>query len=201
MFIVGRAVAGVGSCGIATGALTIISATLKPRAQARFLGINQGIGQIGLAIGPILGGAFTTYVSWRWCFYINLPIGGVALALFALFRIPEPETKPPAKEVFALAIKSLDLQGFALICPAAVMVLLGLQFGGNEYVWSSSVVIGLLVGGGVTFAVFLIWEYYQGDNAMIPFAMLKQRIIWSAAGNMCFVLASILVADYYLVCN
>ena len=67
MLIIGRAIAGVGSAGIGNGALTIISAVLPPRGQARFLGINQGIGQLGLALGPILGGLFTEYVSWRWC--------------------------------------------------------------------------------------------------------------------------------------
>ena len=67
MLIIGRAVAGVGSAGIGNGALTIISAVMPVRARARFLGINQGIGQLGLALGPILGGIFTEYVSWRWC--------------------------------------------------------------------------------------------------------------------------------------
>ena len=67
MLIIGRAIAGVGSAGIGNGALTIISAVLPPRGQARFLGLNQGIGQLGLALGPILGGLFTEYVSWRWC--------------------------------------------------------------------------------------------------------------------------------------
>lgn len=78
------------------------------------------------------------------------------------------------------------------------MFLLGLQYGGNQYAWNSSVVIGLLAGSFVTFVCFLVWEHRQGDGAMIPFAMLTHRVIWSAAGNMAFVLASILVADFYL---
>ena len=118
--------------------------------------------------------------------------------LLLTLRIPEPAPKPPAREVFSNAIKWLDLAGLMLVAPAAIMVLLGLQYGGNEYAWDSSVVIGLLVGGAVTFGLFLAWEYRQGDEAMIPFAMLKHRIIWSAAANMSFVLASVLVADYYL---
>ncbi|KAK1087425.1 hypothetical protein LTR48_002593 [Friedmanniomyces endolithicus] len=188
MFIVGRTIAGIGCSGISTGALTIISAVLPGKAQAQVLGIAQGLGQIGLAVGPIIGGALTDYASWRWCFYINLPAGAVVGILLLRFHIPEPEPKKPAREVLGTAVKSLDLPGFALISPAVIMLLLGLQFGGNEHPWSSSVVIGLLCGAAVTF----------GDEAMVPFALLTNKIIWSAAGNMAFVLASILVADFYL---
>jgi hypothetical protein len=78
------------------------------------------------------------------------------------------------------------------------MFFLGLQFGGNKHPWDSSVVIGLLVGAAATFAVFLVWEYYQGDEAMVPFAMLRNRVIWSAAMTLFFVLSSMLMADYYL---
>ena len=111
-------------------------------------------------------------------FYINLPVGGVVGILLLLFRIPEPESKPPAREVLGTAIKSLDLPGFMLISPAAVMFLLGLQYGGNQFAWDSSVVIGLLVGAAAMFVLFLFWERRQGDEAMVPFAMLKHRIIW-----------------------
>jgi hypothetical protein len=100
--------------------------------------------------------------------------------------------------VLGTAIKSLDLPGFMLISPAVVMFLLGLQYGGNQFAWDSSVVIGLLVGAAATFVLFLFWEHRQGDGAMIPFAMLKHRIIWSASANMFFLMASILVADFYL---
>lgn len=198
MFIIGRTIAGIGSSGISNGSLTIIAAILPPGAQAQVMGINIAFGQLGLALGPIIGGCFTDYVDWRWCFYINLPIGAFVAVLLLLFKIPEPEAKLPAIQVLGTAIKSLDLPGFALISPAAVMFLLGLQFGGNEYAWSSSVVIGLLVGAGATFVVFLVWEYRQGDGAMVPFSMLTHRVIWSAAGNMFFLLASILIADFYI---
>jgi len=74
MFIVGRTIAGIGCSGISTGALTIISAVLPGKAQAQVLGIAQGLGQIGLAVGPIIGGALTENVSWRWCMLSSLPI-------------------------------------------------------------------------------------------------------------------------------
>ncbi|KAJ5976836.1 Major facilitator superfamily domain general substrate transporter [Penicillium viridicatum] len=108
MFIVGRLIVGIGSAGVANGA-------------------------VGLATGPIIGGAFTTNMSWRWCFYINLPLG-VIVGGFLLFNtIPEPKPKDPPLQILSSVIKSLDLPGFMLMCPAVVMFLLGLQFGGNEY--------------------------------------------------------------------
>ena len=198
MFVVGRAIAGVGASGISTGALTIISAVLPPLKQAKFLGINMGLGQLGLALGPIVGGLFTEYVSWRWCFYINLPIGAVVGVCLILFRIPEPEPKAPALKVLGTAVKALDIPGFFLISPAAIMFLMALQYGGNQYAWNSSVVIGLLVGAAVTLVLFLFWERRKGDEAMMPFSMLSHRIVWSAAGNMFFLMASVLVADFYL---
>lgn len=222
MFIVGRTIAGAGSSGLANGALTIISCIMPTREQAKFLGLNMGIGQLGLALGPVVGGLFTEYVSWRWCksscsdldpltleqstdtdafdpgFYINLPVGVPVFGLILLFRIPDAQPKLPIRQVLGTAVKSLDLPGFMLISPAAVMFLLGLQYGGNQHPWDSSVVIGLLVGAGVTFILFLVWEHRQGDAAMVPFAMLRHRIIWSAAGNLFFLLSAILVGDFYL---
>ncbi|KAK1812541.1 hypothetical protein LTR12_013079 [Friedmanniomyces endolithicus] len=192
----GRTIASIGCSGISTGALTIITDILPAKAQAQVLGVAQGLGQIGLAIGPILGGAFTEYISWRWCFYINLPTGAVVGVLLSRSRIPEPESKKPAREVLGTAVKSIDLPGFALISPAVIMLLLGLQFGGNEHPWNSPVVIGLIIGAAAIFVCFLFRERRQGDEAMIPFALLTNKVIWSGAGNMAFVLASSLVADF-----
>ncbi|KAI6085886.1 MFS general substrate transporter [Hypoxylon rubiginosum] len=198
MFIIGRAIAGLGSSGLMNGSLTMVSGILPPHRQPLVMGINTGLGQIGIACGPLVGGAFTQYVSWRWCFYINLPIGAAVGLLLVLVRIPEATPKPPVRQILSTAIQSLDLQGFCLIAPAAIMFFLALQWGGNEYPWDSSTIIGLFVGAGVTFIVFLFWEHRKGDEAMMPFFMIRKRIIWSASGTMFFFMGVLLVAMYYL---
>ncbi|KAL4997556.1 putative MFS transporter [Aspergillus recurvatus] len=185
MLIVGRAIAGLGSSGLMNGALTIIAAILPPHRQPIVMGINVGLGQIGIACGPLIGGAFTQYVSWRWCFYINLPLGAVVAALLLFVNIPESQYKPPVREVFRTAVHSLDLPGFILIAPAAIMFFLALQWGGNQHPWDSSVVIGL-------------FERRRGDEAMVPFNMLKMRIIWSASATMFFFMGVLFTANYYL---
>lgn len=89
-------------------------------------------------------------------FYINLPLGAIVGGFLIFNTIPEPKPKSPPLQILGTAIRSLDLPGFMLICPTIVMFLLGLQFGGNQHPWDSSVVIGLLVGAAVTFGLFLV---------------------------------------------
>jgi hypothetical protein len=100
--------------------------------------------------------------------------------------------------VLGTAVQSLDLPGFAIVVPAAIMFFLALEWGGNIYAWNSSPVIGLFVGAAVTFSLFLVWEYRQGDNAMVPFSMLRMRIIWSASVTMFFFLGVLFCYNFYL---
>lgn len=78
------------------------------------------------------------------------------------------------------------------------MFFLALQWGGNQYRWDSSTVIGLFVGATATFAVFLWWEHHCGDNALLPFSMLRMRIIYSASATMFFFMGVMLIPYYYL---
>jgi hypothetical protein len=103
------------------------------------------------------------------------------VAILLIFtRVPEQRRKPPALSVLPTLHKTLDLVGFVLFAPAAIMFLLALEYGGNEYPWSSSRVIGLFVGTGATALVFLGWEYRKGKEAMIPFHLLTIRIAYTS---------------------
>lgn len=87
----------------------------------------MGLSQLGVVLGPLLGGVFTTYTTWRWCFYINLPIGAIVAAGLFLVPIPDQFEKPNPWTVLRRLHLELDLFGFALIAPAAVQLLLALQ--------------------------------------------------------------------------
>ncbi|KAI0885866.1 putative MFS transporter [Annulohypoxylon maeteangense] len=199
MFTIGRAFAGMGASGILNGSLTIWTASVPAERLPVLQSTLVAIGQLGVALGPLLGGALTQFTTWRWCFYINLPVGAVVGALLPLIRIPEMTEKQGLNIIRnGSLIRILDLVGFAIFAPAAVMFFLALEFGGNRYAWDSSQVIGLLCGAVVTFAVFLAWEWKKGSEAMIPFALLRVRIQCCASLLMFAFLGMMFVVAYYL---
>ncbi|KAI1443547.1 MFS multidrug transporter [Annulohypoxylon stygium] len=199
MFTVGRAFAGMGASGILNGSLTIWTASVSPQKLPVLQSTLVAIGQLGVALGPLLGGALTQFTTWRWCFYINLPVGAVVGALLLLIQIPEI-TQKQGLQILRNGglIRILDLVGFIIFAPAAVMFFLALEFGGNRYAWDSSIVIGLLCGSVATFAVFLVWEWRKGPEAMVPFELLRVRIQWCASLLMFAFLGMMFVVAYYL---
>ncbi|KAE8552715.1 hypothetical protein EYB25_004094 [Talaromyces marneffei] len=198
MLIIGRAIAGIGSSGLMNGALTILSTSMPLHKRPTYFGIMMGFAQMGTILGPIIGGAFTTYVNWRWCFYINLPVGGVAGAIM-LFFIQVPDVvKPRTESIMTIITRKLDIMGFFLFAPAAIQVFLALEWGGSKYAWNSATIIGLFCGSGATIILFGVWEYYQGDNAMAPFSILKIRHVWASCLVMFLFFGCLQIASYYL---
>lgn len=198
MLIVGRAVAGLGSSGLINGALTIIAAALPIHKRPLYIGVMMGTAQIGIVIAPIVGGAFTQYVTWRWCFYINLPLGAVVAVVLFFTKIPSRHTVPDGRSRIIATLKKMDLVGFSLFAPAAIQCLLALEWGGTKYAWADSRIIGLFCGAAGTVAVFLGWEYHVGDEAMIPFSMMRQRIVWCGCLFIFFFFGALMNASYYL---
>ncbi|KAL4914771.1 major facilitator superfamily-domain-containing protein [Aspergillus aurantiobrunneus] len=195
----GRALAGIGSSGLLNGGMTIIAGAVPLEKRPVYTGIYLGISQLGIVCGPLIGGALTEYTTWRWCFYINLPVGAVTAAILLCLQVPELTAKPKLTlELVRNTIPELDLIGFILFAPAAIMALLALYYGGSEFPWDSSVVIGLFCGAGVTIIVFALWERHMGDRAMIPPSMAGHHIVYTSAINGATLVASILVAAQYL---
>ncbi|KAI1160772.1 major facilitator superfamily domain-containing protein [Nemania serpens] len=198
MLIGGRVVAGVGGSGLLNGAITIISASVPFERRPALIGMMMGISQLGTVAGPLIGGAFTTGVTWRWSFYINLPLGALVAIPVVLIHIPEQRTKDKALRVLRHLHRHLDLVGFALFAPAVIQLLLALQYGGVHYPWNSSQVIGLFVGAGATFIVWCIWNYRKGDDALIPVSIVKKRVVWASAINYGLVLSTLFGTSYFL---
>ncbi|RLL98909.1 hypothetical protein CFD26_104495 [Aspergillus turcosus] len=198
MLIVGRAVAGMGSSGMVNGALTIVAGAVPMHRRPVLVGIMMGLSQIGLVLGPLIGGALTTYTTWRWCFYINLPIGALVAALLVFTRIPEQREKGRAVEVLPTFFKTFDILGFVLFAPAAIQLLLALQYGGNQYGSNSATVIGLFCGSGAMFVIFLAWEHRMGKDAMIPFHVVRNRIVSCSCAVIMTLFGMTITVSYYL---
>lgn len=175
MFIIGRAIAGAGAAALYSGGMTIIGFSVPLRKRAIYIAALSSMFGIASVVGPILGGAFTDRLSWRWCFWINLPFGGISLAVvFFFFSNPERKYNHiPIKE----RLKNIDMAGAVFLICAIVSLLLALQWGGFTYPWSNSKVWGTLLGFGLIIAVFIVIQFYQGDKATIPVRVFKQRTI------------------------
>ncbi|KAL1920674.1 uncharacterized protein VTP21DRAFT_1051 [Calcarisporiella thermophila] len=130
-----------------------LSDIITPEELSKYQGLLGAAFTVASIIGPLLGGVFTDKLSWRWCFYVNLPIGIVAILMIILvLRLPAPTGSLTSK------LKRIDIMGLVVIIALTVCLLLGISFGGNEFQWNSPVVIALFVAGLSLFGVFYLIE-------------------------------------------
>lgn len=195
-FIVGRAIAGVGSAGIMSGAITVIVYAVPLHKRPLFQGLFGAVFGLASVVGPLLGGAFTTHVTWRWCFYINLPFGGVAMVfIFFLLNVPERATQLlPVRQKLA----QLDALGIFFLLPGVVCLLLALQWGGATYAWGSGRIVALLVLAGLLVVGFVAVQILRPDTATIPPRIFCQRSIIAGFWSTICVGASMMIIVYYL---
>ncbi|KAJ3327965.1 hypothetical protein HDU76_010826, partial [Blyttiomyces sp. JEL0837] len=161
MLIAGRAVAGMGGGGIFSLVIIIISDLVAIRDRGKY--------QASVA-GPIVGGTFVDKLSWRWVFYINLPLGLITIVtVFFILRLKTTKSDIPIRESLA----KIDWTGTFLLVSAVVCILIPIQGGGTLYQWNSPIVISLLIVGGLLLIAFCYVEMYVAVQPVIPFGMFK----------------------------
>jgi EmrB/QacA subfamily drug resistance transporter len=178
--VLGRAVQGLGGGGLIALAQTIIGDAVPPRDRAKYMVYISGMWALASLAGPMIGGVFAQHVHWSLIFWINLPLGIAAIVISdrTLRKMPQVRRK-----------HALDLTGAALIVAATVALQLALTWGGVTYGWSSSVIMGLLVGSTALFAVFA-WHLTRAVEPLIPLRVLANPVIAAATASMFFSMAS-----------
>ncbi|KAM5515487.1 major facilitator superfamily transporter [Fusarium oxysporum f. sp. phaseoli] len=195
--IIGRAIAGLGSAGIFTGALVTIAHTVAREKRPMFFGLLGGMYGIASVAGPLMGGAFTDHATWRWCFYINLPLGGVtAVVILLILKLPP---KPASKGgSFLQVLKLLDPIGTVVFIPSIICLLLALQWGGVKYQWSNARIIVLFVIFDVLLIGFVTIQLIMKDDATVPPRIAGNRTIASAALFGFCIGGSFFILTYYI---
>jgi EmrB/QacA subfamily drug resistance transporter len=156
--IVFRAVQGLGAGGLIALAMAIVGDIVSPRQRGRYQGYFGAVFAFASIMGPLAGGLFTEHLSWRWVFYVNLPLGAVALAVTSsVLRLP-----------FRRLQHRIDYLGALLLVAGASSLLLVMVWGGSQYSWSSPVIVGLATCGALLVAVFAWWERRATEPLLPP---------------------------------
>jgi EmrB/QacA subfamily drug resistance transporter len=163
--IAGRAVQGLGGGGLLILAQAIIADVVPARQRGKYMGIMGGVFAISSVAGPLLGGWFTDSIGWRWAFWMNIPLGILAIASAAFFlRLPKNTNRNPR----------IDVAGISLLAIASTCLVLVTTWGGNTYDWNSPVIIGLIVGAIVAGISFVFVERRAAEPIM-PLHLFRQR--------------------------
>ena len=175
-----RAIQGVGAGGLMVGAQAIIGDVVSPRQRGRYMGYFGAVFGITSVAGPLLGGFFTQHWSWRWVFYINIPIGVVALfVIAAVLHIPVRRTE-----------HAVDYLGTALLGAAVTCIILLTTWGGTTYTWVSTPILGLAAAAVLLLATFAYVETKAAEPLMPP-SLFKNRV-FNVAGTVGFIVGFVM---------
>lgn len=164
--IIFRALQGIGGGAIMGNAFAIVGDLFPPAQRGKWQGAMGGVFGLSSVIGPALGGFLTDHASWRWVFYVNIPLGLVALAFIGLLM---PKVIPHLED------KTIDFLGAGLLILTLVPLLLGLLWGGNQYPWGS-LVENSLFGGGILALILFLQTERVAKQPILPLDLFKSRI-------------------------
>ncbi|KAL2063804.1 hypothetical protein VTL71DRAFT_5609 [Oculimacula yallundae] len=191
MLIAARAIQGIGGGGLIILVNICITDLFSMRNRGAYYGLIGMVWAFASAVGPVLGGVFTEKVSWRWCFYINLPITGtVSVLLYFFLHLHNPRT--PALE----GLKAVDWLGSLTVIGGTLMLLFGLEFGGITHPWGSAIVICLIVFGVVTGCIFVLNEWKFARYPVMPLRIFKHRSNVASLG-VCFCHGAVFISGSY----
>jgi EmrB/QacA subfamily drug resistance transporter len=171
--IVFRGIQGLGGGGLFVITIAVVGDIFPPRERGRYQGYFGGVFGVSTVLGPLLGGFFVDHLSWRWIFYVNLPIGLIALAVIATAFQPRTDHVK----------HTIDYLGAALLAGGLSAIVLYTSLGGTTYSWTSPWMLALIVGGVVLLAAFVFAEG-RAAEPILPLELFRNRVfsVTSAVG-------------------